>query len=120
MLSAQADALLPPMLRLMADTPEVARPALVALVNLAQEGPVQAALLALHAPARVIDYLRENACPFPALLVSLLANLTASEAGSEALLQLGQGSVEGLHVAALLRLFLQPVGDRQSRCFVFF
>lgn len=108
-LSNRADTLLPPLLRLIADTTEASRPALTALVNLAQEPGVQSALLALHAPARAMDYLRENACAHPGLLISLLANLTASEEGSEALLQLGQSSVEGLHTATLLKLFLQPV-----------
>ncbi|KAL6780249.1 FAM203 family protein [Auxenochlorella protothecoides] len=108
-LSNRADTLLPPLLRLIADTTEASRPALTALVNLAQEPGVQSALLALHAPARAMDYLRENACAHPGLLISLLANLTASEDGSEALLQLGQSSVEGLHTATLLKLFLQPV-----------
>lgn len=108
-LAARASTLLSPLLRLISDSPSVSRPALVALVNLAQEPAVQKRLLELNAAARAMDYLRENACPHPGLLVTLLANVTASEEGSRALLQLGQGSVEGLHIAALLKLFTDPV-----------
>ena len=108
-LANRAETLLPPLLRLIPDTAPISRSALVALVNLAQEPAVLTRLLALNACARAMDYLREGACENPALLITLLANLTASEEGSRALLQLGEGTVEGLHVATLLKLFTEPV-----------
>ncbi|KAK2078918.1 hypothetical protein QBZ16_002608 [Prototheca wickerhamii] len=108
-LANRAETLLPPLLRLIPDTAPISRSALVALVNLAQEPAVLTRLLALNACARAMDYLREGACENPALLITLLANLTASEEGSRALLQLGEGTVEGLHIATLLKLFTEPV-----------
>lgn len=108
-LSSRSDALLPALLRLVGAEPAPARAALAALVNLSQEPAAQAALLALNAPARSMDYLRERSCPHPHLLVMLLANLTAAEEGAAALLQLGKGAVEGLNLALLLKLFLDPV-----------
>jgi len=70
---------------------------------------VQRCLLELNAVSRCMDYMREGVCAGrDQLLVMLLANLTALEAGAEALLQVGRGPVEGLHVAQLLKLFLTP------------
>lgn len=49
---------------------------------------MQRELLALNAVARCMDYIRERSCPGrEGLLVMVLANLTAAEAGAEALLQ---------------------------------
>jgi hypothetical protein len=54
---------------------------------------VQQELLALNAVARCMDYIREGSCPGRNdLLVMVLANLTAAEAGAEALLQVAPAS----------------------------
>ena len=52
----------------------------------------------LKAVNRVMDYIREESSKQVHLLVMLLCNLTAQEAGCKELLQLGQGSVEGFNV----------------------
>ena len=107
-LAGRAGNLLPPLLRLVAGEPAASRAALTCLVNLAQEPAVQQALLEARTVGRCIDYINEKSCAHPDLLVMLLANLTAAEEGAAALLQLGQGPLEGLWVAMLLRLFLDP------------
>lgn len=87
-LAARAAKLLPPLLRLVPGPAASSRAALVALVNLSQEPAVQQQLLALNAAGRCMDYVREKSCPDRNdLLVMLLANITALEAGAEALLQ---------------------------------
>lgn len=54
---------------------------------------MQQELLALNAVARCMDYIREGSCPGRNdLLVMVLANLTAAEAGAEALLQVAPAS----------------------------
>jgi hypothetical protein len=54
-----------------------------------------------------MDYLKENTCQGQEdLLIMLLANLTASEEGATALMQLGKSGLEGLNLAILLRSFL--------------
>jgi hypothetical protein len=65
---------------------------------LPQEPSVQQELLALSAPARSMDYIRERTCAHNNLLVMLLANLTSLEEGAAALLQCGKGPLEGLHL----------------------
>ena len=87
------------LLRLVGADAAVARAALVSLVNLSQEPTMQLKLLELNAPARCMDYLREKTSSGSEdLLVMLLANLTADEAGAGALLQLGKGQLEGLNL----------------------
>ncbi|KAL4423726.1 hypothetical protein ABPG75_001027 [Micractinium tetrahymenae] len=104
-LAGAVGTLLPPLLRLVPGPAATSRAALVAL-----EPAVQRRLLELNAVGRCMDYVREKACVGREdLLVMLLANLTALEAGAEALLQVGKGPLEGLHVAMLLKLFLAPV-----------
>lgn len=113
-LAAVASSLLPPLLRLVPGAaPDASRAALTALVNLSQEPAVQQGLLELNAVGRCMDYVREQAClGREELLVMVLANLTSLEAGAEALLQVGKGQLEGLHVAQLLKLFLGQVSPR--------
>ncbi|KAL4446340.1 hypothetical protein ABPG77_003147 [Micractinium sp. CCAP 211/92] len=109
-LAGKAGTLMPPLLRLVPGPAATSRAALVALVNLSQEPAVQQRLLELNAVGRCMDYVREKACVGREdLLIMLLANLTALEAGAEALLQVSKGPLEGLHVAMLLKLFLAPV-----------
>ena len=107
-LASRADRLVPALFRLVGSGIEASsRPALTSLVNLSQEPHVQQKLLDLNGTARCMDYLKEKACPGQeGLLVMLMANLTASEQGAEALLQLGKPGVEGLNMAILLKLFL--------------
>ncbi|KAH7616908.1 putative Protein HGH1-like protein [Nannochloris sp. 'desiccata'] len=107
-LATRTDALLPPLFRLVgAAQPAISRPALSSLVNLSQEPAAQKKLLELNAPARCMDYLKENTCRGQEdLLIMLLANLTAAEEGAAALMQLGKTGLEGLNLAILLRLFL--------------
>lgn len=67
-----------------------------------QDPAVQQRLLELNAVGRCMDYVREKACVGREdLLVMLLANLTALEAGAEELLQVWMGWVRirySLHV----------------------
>lgn len=107
-LASRNDVLLPPLFRLVGSgQPAISRPALSSLVNLSQEPAAQKKLLDLNAPARCMDYLKENTCPGQEdLLIMLLANLTAAEDGAAALMQLGKPGLEGLNLAILLRLFL--------------
>lgn len=108
-LSEQTDQLVPALFQLIGREKSLATPALVTLVNLAQEPVVQNKLLSLKAPARCMDYLKEKTCPGNEnLLIMLLANLTAAEEGARQLLQIGQGAVEGLNLAILLGYFLAP------------
>ncbi|GAB4814226.1 hypothetical protein N2152v2_001272 [Parachlorella kessleri] len=107
-LSGRSATLLPALFRLVGDE-QASRGAMVSLVNLSQEPSVQQQLLSLSAPSRCMDYIRERTCPHNDLLVMLLANLTSLEEGAAALLQLGKGALEGLHLAMLLKLFLGPV-----------
>lgn len=61
--------------------------ALTCLVNLAQDPDTAAKLGSLNIVGRVMDYIREKTCPHFGLLVMLLANVTAIQAGSEQMLQ---------------------------------
>ncbi len=42
--------------------------------------------------------LQENATVHPELLIMLLCNVTTTEQGSERLLQIGRGDLEGFHM----------------------
>ncbi|GLC41216.1 hypothetical protein PLESTB_001526000 [Pleodorina starrii] len=83
-----------------------ARKALVALVNLSQDPAVVEMLLDLNVVNRVMEFIRDGAVPHVDLLTSLLANVTISERGCKDLLQIGKGSMEGLHMAVLLKKFV--------------
>ena len=110
-LSEKRDVLVPRLFSIAGREKSLATPALTSLVNLAQEPSVQEKLLELKAPARCMDYLREKTCPGNEnLLIMLLANLTAAEEGTKQLLQIGQGTKEGLNLAFLLGYFLAPLG----------
>lgn len=85
---------------------ESSRKALVSLVNLSHDPAVADQLLDLGAVNRVMELIRENSCPHADLLSSLLANVTISEGGCRELLQIGKGSLEGLHMAVLLKKFV--------------
>lgn len=103
-LSSRRDTLIPALLRLVADSEQISRPALVSLVNLAQEPTVQKKLLDLNAASRCMDYLKDSISKGNEdLLVMLLANITAEEEGARALLQLGKGAMEGLNMYVLER-----------------
>lgn len=47
-----------------------------------------------------MDFLQEGACPHHDLLAMLLANLTAPQAGTDALLQVKEGATAGLYLCA--------------------
>ncbi|KAK9846461.1 hypothetical protein WJX81_004401 [Elliptochloris bilobata] len=103
--------LLPALLRLVPDRDaEVSRNALTALVNISQGADAVSRLLELRAIHRLMDFLQEGACPHHDLLAMLLANLTAPQAGTDALLQVRDGSTAGLYLAVLLRRFLDSAG----------
>ncbi|EFJ52357.1 hypothetical protein VOLCADRAFT_103022 [Volvox carteri f. nagariensis] len=85
---------------------DAARKALVALVNLSHDPAVVELLLDLNVMNRVMEFIREGAIPHVDLLTSLLANATISERGCKDLLQIGKGSMEGLHMAVLLKKFV--------------
>ena len=96
--------LLPALLRLGGGSGPAAEAALGALVTLSQDPAVAGALVGHGAIARAMDGLRDadDGAGVPArsseLRVMLLANLTATEAGSDALLQVGGGALEGFNL----------------------
>ena len=47
-----------------------------------------------------MDFLQEGACTHYDLLAMLLANLTAPQAGTDALLQVKEGATAGLYLCA--------------------
>lgn len=108
LLATQSNELVLPLLVAAGSGPAtVSRSALISLVNLSQEPSIQSKLLDLNATSRCMDYLKEGVCSgHENLLVMLLANLTAAERGSEALLQLDKKGIEGLHVSTLIRKFM--------------
>ena len=65
-----------------------------------QGGDAVAQLLDLRAINRLIDFLQEGACPHYDLLAMLLANLTAPQTGTDALLQVKEGATAGLYLCA--------------------
>ena len=65
-----------------------------------QGGDAVAQLLDLRAINRLIDFLQEGACTHHDLLAMLLANLTAPQAGTDALLQVKEGATAGLYLCA--------------------
>mmetsp|Transcript_21144 Transcript_21144/g.63303 ORF Transcript_21144/g.63303 Transcript_21144/m.63303 type:complete len:395 (-) Transcript_21144:598-1782(-) len=85
---------------------EASAGALKVLVNLSQDDSAAARMVEQRAVARVMDYIREGACPHARLMCMLLSNLTAREPGCEQLLQLGQDRLQGLNVAVLLKKFV--------------
>lgn len=112
--------LVPVLLKLVTDQAEVSSAALTSLVNLSQvlpagdtrpappgilltgawlqEAAAAERLRQAKAIPRAMDYLRERATQHEGLLVMLLTNLTASEEGCRALLQLERPELQGLHV----------------------
>lgn len=109
LLSSRCNDLVPPLLKSAGSGPaSTSKSALVSLVNLSQETEIQNKLLELNATARCMDYLKEGVCAgHEDMLIMLLANLTANERGSEALLQLHSDGLEGLNVSVLLRKFIE-------------
>ncbi|KXZ46514.1 hypothetical protein GPECTOR_43g951 [Gonium pectorale] len=85
---------------------DAARKSLVALVNLSHDPAVVEVLLSLNVVNRVMEFLRDGSIPHVDLLTGLLANVTISERGCRDLLQIGQGNMEGLHMAVLLKKFV--------------
>lgn len=57
-----------------------------------------AQLLKLKAINRVMDFLQEDVCPHYDLMTMFLANLTAPQAGTDALLQLRDSTTAGLYL----------------------
>ncbi|GFR42528.1 hypothetical protein Agub_g3428, partial [Astrephomene gubernaculifera] len=85
---------------------DAARKSLVALVNVSHDPTFVEVLLQLNVVNRVMEMIRDGSVPHVDLLTSLLANVTISEKGCTDLLQIGQGSMEGLHMAVLLKKFV--------------
>jgi hypothetical protein len=122
-----ADAsLLPALLRRSGGGGPDAPPALAALVNLSADAGFRDRLLEMRAVPRAMDALRAadegeegagaagteaGADTIASLLLALLTNLTAADAGAEALLQLGAGAAEGFHLAVLVARFLAGAAD---------
>ncbi|KAG1679930.1 hypothetical protein FOA52_006994 [Chlamydomonas sp. UWO 241] len=86
--------------------PQASEGALMLLVNLSHDAEAAAKMIESRVIARVMDYIKDGICPHPRLMAMLLANLTASDAGCSELLQLGQGKLEGLNIAVLLKKFM--------------
>jgi hypothetical protein len=55
-------------------------------------------LLDYKAVDRVMDYMQEGACPHVDLMTMLLANLTAPQAGTDALLHIRDRTTAGLYL----------------------
>ncbi|KAG2448786.1 hypothetical protein HYH02_006138 [Chlamydomonas schloesseri] len=85
---------------------DASRKCLVALVNLSQDPTLADLMLELNVVNRVMEFIREGSSPHVDLLTSILANVTISEGGSRHMLQIGQGNMEGLHMAVLLKKFV--------------
>ena len=66
-----------------------------------QGGDAVTQLLGLRAINRLMDFLQEGVCPHHDLLAMLLANLTAPQAGTDALLQVKDGAMAGLYLCAI-------------------
>jgi len=87
--------------------PKEATSTVSALTNCSQDPGLVEVMLKSNCVNRLMDYLKEDTCTCtPRLLVMLLSNLSVTEQGSKELLQLGQGKLEGLHVAVLLKRFV--------------
>lgn len=87
-LKARGDAALSALLRLVAGSDaESSRGALTCLVNLSQDTDLGQKLVELNVVGRVMDYIKDKSCAHVGLLIMLLANVTTSDKGSEAMLQ---------------------------------
>jgi len=105
-LQSKATTLLPLLLRLTNDdSRDVSEGSCAALVNLSQDKDIVRKLLQFGVVDRVNDYIRENSCQHLGLLMMLLSNVTQPDEGAKAMLQLGKGNLEGLHMARLMGLF---------------
>lgn len=83
----------------------------VSLARCLQGGDAVAQLLDLRAINRLMDFLQEGVCTHYDLLAMLLANLTAPQAGTDALLQVKDGATAGLYLCAT-----ETVELRRGRC----
>lgn len=108
-LLARADLLLPRLLALLRDSPDLAAPAADSLINLSQDSALVAPLLSIAAVPTAMDLLYRRP-DLTRLAVMLLANLTQIEAGVAALLQVGD-EMEGLYVSKLVRSFCRSSSD---------
>ncbi len=64
-----------------------------------QDAGTAAKLLGIKCIEKAVDYIKDGgAAASPELLTMLLTNVTTTEAGSCALLQMGRGDLEGFHM----------------------